>query len=253
MAVSGFYGGLLLLLYALIQFYLSAVIPPFKESLFIGTATFCGYYYQKSICRSVHYPDLLKLKSISWLVFITLATVCLVLYSGFNDYAQVLLFAVFILGVSYHNHSKIFFLRNIPLIKNICIAACWIVILFFVFQTNEHFDLKKALYAADLFLIILAQSIYFDLHDKEEDLNYGHNTWSNSHSLAEVDYTIMCLIIVSCFISSISSFFGFISMYSLFSQILFFIGYYLLIRKKNMNWIVISDMVLLVKVLLYLW
>lgn len=252
MAASGFYGFLLLLLYVFIQFNLNAVFPPLKESVFIFMATFCGYYYQKAICRSAHYPDQLKLNPISWLLLICSALFCLVLYGGFETYEQLALLFVFILGISYHNHSNIFFLRNIPLIKNICISVCWIIVLFFVFQTSEHFDLKNALYAADLFLLILAQSIYFDLFDKAEDLEYGHHSWSNSRPVVDVNYAILCLIIVSCFISSISSFFGFISVYSFFIQLVFFMAYYFLIRKKIFKWIVFIDLVIMIKVLLYL-
>lgn len=201
----------------------------------------------------MHYPEQLKLNSFSWFLFILAAIVCIVLFAGFDFSEQLVLFVLFILGISYHNHSKIYILRNIPLIKNICIAICWIIILFFTFQTTEHFDLKNAIYAADLFLLILAQSIYFDLYDKEEDLRYDHFSWSNTHTLQDVYYTMFCMIIVSCFICSISSFFDFISLHSLIAQILFFGGYFYVIRIKNIKWIVFSDLVILVKVLLYLW
>jgi len=253
--VSGYYGALLGALYAAIYFHFENAFPPAEQLLFVTTATFCAYFYQKRICFSIHYPA--KNRIVRWeiILFAVCSLISFITFLNCSVGQQLRILALALLVLSYHNHSRFYFFRRLPVMKNLMLCATWILLLFWVFEPFHHNAPIYPTLIVDFAIVLFAQSMLCDWDHRREDLAFNHKTISNSMPGGWVMATASALYLVSMAILATQVLKGHMDCGVALAQIALYIGFAMFIRRYvkaggsgQLFW---TDVILLAKAVLY--
>lgn len=89
-------------------------------------------------------------------------------------------------------NSRLFTLRKIPLLKNLCVAFLWAYLPIIIQDKSSNHTLHYKLFSMS-FILILFISIAFDKMDSETDLAESHYTFANSINKSTL-YTSLVLL-----------------------------------------------------------
>lgn len=105
---------------------------------------------------------------------------CLFAFFALDRTSQIWILFCLLMGLLYHNHSKLYWFRKSLVFKNMVIAWIWIALAALAWRHPAVPVIKTALVGLDFFLLILAQSFLFDRADRKVDQTSGHQTFGGS-------------------------------------------------------------------------
>lgn len=165
-----------------------------------------------------------------WILLAALFIPAYYFFHQFNQQSQVILFTLTVIGLLYHNHSRFYLFRNIPLVKNICICTCWVLLLFYTFGDIHSTFEKRLIYSVDFFFILLAQSLLFDYRDRLDDLSFGHKTFSNHFLLKSLKSVILILFVLSLILECFMVYMNWKSCWNLLSLFVIYCFYFIFLN-----------------------
>lgn len=253
---SIFYGLLAPALIAITSPIASGHAASLKQLAIATLLSFSVYFYHKLLCFSSHHPSSAKSDIWNWFLAATLVLIAIILLLGSSAFTQRMILALSLVNLVYHNHSRIYLFRKIHGLKNVIVAGSWTIFVFYTFQSLQPFKSLQTILSVDFFLLLLAQSLLFDIADRKSDQFYGHTTWMQNISSGTAQYIIQSLFVLSYLVTLIGVVVFDTHLWKIPIASLLVYSIYLWWLDKNMRslnstFLFISDLVLLAKAVIW--